>query len=466
MASENSPQENSPKRGFRKVFLGCLVLPILLFFSYQLITNLLIQSRVEALNTEIAAVKAESKRRPVLFGVAVPGNAVHDYQAIEWMTESRDSWKNSPPNHLPRTDYGQDFFSNQVFDVGKHSSILYRYAVMDSSIPYSEIELKDAKAFYKQYGNSLIRHVREGLKKESSDWSSLRELGTFAFDVNFEVYHRLVDLMIYQATLENPEQQLKGILQALSFSVDLEIDFWSRRRAWPSNRMRVHAALQQVLQKSLSQSQLENLLDCLDRIGPPNEKRMLLTEIRSIDCAFAGYAGYPVRPLTKEEEGSILRMEVPASFQIKAVFLREWVFSDDYLRQFINLSDLTLSARRKREQELNRQLNDSWTVFGKGGCLNSTPEFDVRTETEIHFDFVRIGAAARIFQLKTGAWPTQASELKNYFKKGVPKDPITDLKKDYQFSKSGDDLVISTANSPYPEVKSASFKLLQKTKSN
>ncbi|MDF1663465.1 MAG: hypothetical protein P1V97_16965 [Planctomycetota bacterium] len=458
-------QEAIPKRSSRKLALGCLLLPIFLVVSYHIVTDFLIKQRVDALKEEIAEVKAASKLRPVLFGEAIPGNAVHDYQAIEWMMDSREAWKAAPPSHLPKTDYGQNYFQNPGLDPGMYSSILYSYAVKDSSIPYSKIELKEAKAFYEKYGSSLIRHIRNGLRKDSCDWTLGSGLETIHRDPSFHVYRSVADLIIYEATLsKNPTQELNGILELLAFASDIEKDFCGEVRIGSEIRVLAYSALNRILQQTLSQSNTERLISTLGKIGRFNQRIAILGRSRWIDCAFAAYAGYPLDPCLIEDEMILANLEVPITFEIKAVLLSEWTYFDDFISQHIELLELPLNLRRKRASELYSRAQGSWATLTKvmgPDWINHKQEIKDR----IQFDFIQIAAAARLFQLKNDRWPKQVSELTIYLKRGVPKDPLTNLKDDYQLTLNGADLVLSTTKSPYPDLKGASFKLLGITKS-
>lgn len=492
MNDANSEDTKTPSGVGKKLGLGCGSF-LILFFAFVAYlyyhSDEQLTERVSLLKKDIAKHRARDVSRAVIFGAARDGNAVWDYNAIEWMVGTRKDWETGEPAHLPKTQYAKDYFNTLKANIAVQTGILlkslqenpstqsewsaqYRKkqspAKTTKKLSKEELaekaeeaatrkqELAVALAFHKKHARHLIKHVQAGLQRKECDWEYQFERGVDAPLTNIIGVRCVANMMAYEAHLASPPKGNELSLQILAYAQDLEQHpTLIGRLVAIAIKAIAFQSLERVLRRPLSQSDLKRSLDVMQAFEAIDTRKMLDEERLMFSVIFAYLGGFSIsdEPLAEnldvskliglndDFERSLLSMKIP--------LLREWNAYEDYYYRFQKVLELPITEQESAMEEVLEDLESSYTVLARQVIPNVVEACKQVNEINIMRDLILIGVSARLHRLITGQWPSKTSELAPYLKNKVPLDIHTGRKKEYALKASGLDLRISCAPPPY-----------------
>lgn len=458
----------------KQAMFGCgsLVLALLVFGGLYVMA---LKKEAEAISNgcrkAIIAVRAQDRSRPVLFGPAVKGNAVPHYQVLEWALGPRDEWKTKPPEGLPKTSLSFNQFKDfkpglmlasayLISDINsKPEDAAGWYEVADQDAPSapetSKADMQAAIGFFKDFGEVIIGHVREGLRREECDWQFQYEQGAEAKIPNLITYRTVANLMAVSAHKDKDASRgLRTSLELMAWTNDV-----GRQptliTGMIATAMRSIAlmSIERMLRRPLTRAALQQALDTLKACGPMAVKPMFEGEKLWVHSEIA-------RTLRGESTLG------PQAASVSDRMANHWILSvwtwrvyDKYMDRSIAALDKPYSVCQQELAAADKTIEDHWNPAVRGMCSNVIQGVHHVLECNILYDLCLLGVAARLHALDQGQWPKSTEALSKYFK-SLPQDRYEDGKKPYQLKlKEDGQLLIRCREAPHKGLRSLGLRI-------
>jgi hypothetical protein len=481
--SDTKPEETVPEQEKstgcgKKIGLGCGAILLFLVFLFMLMHNSAVKTldaRVKKLKREIADHRKQDFSRAVLFGKARKGNAVWDYNALEWMMDTRKQWDTQKPANLPKTKYPKNYFESLKVPAYLHAAHLInslehdtesqsewsaeqariKKRPMKKAQTKKQAQLTKAIAFHNKYGKDITRHIKEGLKRQNCDWQFEWEKGSSATIPNLMAQRTAASFMAYEAQLSPPSEGLRLSLQILAFGKDLE-----RQPTMIGGMIAIavqaigYQSVERALRRPLKRADYQLCIEVLNKLGHARGEAMVVSEQQSWEVTFASLAGYSLQPgrgMRDAPNEQALR-DFPTAMQylkFKVAVNREWNQYSYYYGRFLKISQLALDKQEAAFHEVQTELQESYTLIAKAVIPNLFEAFKHVREGNILRDLNLLGAAAHLYRKENGGWPKKTEALKAYLEGKVPMDLYTDGKTEYILTDKGLDLCLSSSKPPY-----------------
>jgi hypothetical protein len=417
---KDEAQKKRLKRMLEIIIASSFIL-LLFFVGGTWVANKYLDKEIGILEKELNTFVDAGRQRPALRGDAQSGNAVWHYTAIEWVLEPRDRWDEKPPEHLPKTflSRGSQLSRAGLRLISKGSKTIQRPAP------------KAWEATRKRF-MPLRRHIQDGLQRERCDWNyPVNRLFDSKLDwvgVKSMAFQRFAMLMATASADQSPEQQAQIALEIIAFGQD-----YSRHNnptaAFKSVLVKStgYRVLEKALNRTLSTESLKSILKQLKRIGLIDGKRVF-------QCLELGHRAFLTRlrdQLSSGKKNALTEGWVdfkPYGLRVSStMFLAwEWSFSQSIFADLKAYRKLPYSQRQARYEQLSRDLDQSWSVFGKVAVPMALRFLDFELPENTQQELLRTLIAAELHRRDHGKFPTKVEQLESYLDGEIPTDPYRD----------------------------------------
>lgn len=404
--------------------LGIVVALVLLFVILNLTASPGLDAKLEEVKADIQTRRtADAEARSSFLGDTVEGNAVHDYNGIEWVfaggdtEQMRMSWRTTEPvlpegarelaTSLADTEYSLTVQSNMLAHMEKGEELT-----------------PEAQAQFEAY-RPLIAYVQQGLRKDHCDWEFQYERHVRAPIPNLLDVRNVANLLAFEAfTAEDSSDAVERALEIVAFGDDMctqptliglmigiavkSIGFESLERT-----LRTRA--------DLGVTDYQRVLDVLTRAPRTLVRPAMELEKLGFRACILEMTGRPLSddPYTGNffdvfAMGSQLSDE---SGSVGTPLVGDWLLSrelegyDSYMTQLIDICDKPLQERQALADALVDDLTGSGHIIAQVAIPNLYEAGKVVDEVNLIQDLVRMLAAAHLHRLETGTFPSELADI-------------------------------------------------------
>lgn len=439
-SQEGSKTQEKNKRLLRQRLLESTIAATL-FFAFLFLfagwySNKYLDKEIGKLEKDLAEFRKtgalqESSFRPL------DGNAVWDYQLIEWVLAPRKEWSEKDPEHLPKSH----------FRMGEHFSVDQLRLMNSFSIDFKPPSAKEFDLLEDRYAE-LYPIVGRGLQRKDCEWGyPLERLFDSQLNwmaVDSQSMKQFASFMALHSFRKTPEEQLTIALDIIAFGQD-----YSRHEnptaAFKSAHVKDvgYRLLRHALEAPLSASVLRKALKRLNSIG-------MIDGLRMLKCLDLGHKAFLTR-LRDQQSGSSPNSitkgwidEKPYGLRSRStIFLAwEWSYSKALFEEIFEYKALPFSERRRKKEALMRSLHHSRSVFGKIVVPLCLLFLDFDQKPNCKQEMLTILVAAKLYSVEKKAWPQSVEVLRPYMPKGFASDRYADSKEPYKIQEQGSRFVV------------------------
>lgn len=386
-----------------------------------------LDARLEEARQHIAAQHAaQDAPRPLLLGEPVEGNAVRDYEAIEWVIRTasgdqlRRSWQAAKPALPPGAEELAEQLKGKKYD---HALAGELWKHVDGGPAPSAAALAQFEAF-----RPLTRFLRDGVRRSHCDWDTELEKGAMCEIADLVAMRTAANLLAYEAHLAGSADEAARMgLDLVQFGDDLG------RGATLIHAMiavAVRGLGLRSLEHTLSRPDLDAdaarlVLTTLGRAGRFDGRAAMASERTGFRVTILAMTG---RSLTGDPAD--LRDEWSVGPGAALVASQGWWVSrelrvyDDFMERTVAAMELPYAGRGAASEALNAELERSWSIFAKLAVPNFVEAQASIDEVHVLTDVVRVLAAARLARLEEGAYPATIELLAPRLGGSAPADPF------------------------------------------
>lgn len=430
MNSQDSPDKQTKNKKLRRQRMLEVIIAASLLIAFGMlflnwVSDKYLDKEISKLEKELAEFYEADK-----FGTkpdrTLKGNAVWDYQLIEWVLSPRSEWRNKDPEHLPQSELqkGDSFSKQQVHLINKFS--------MDFKAP-NPIGLALVEDKYA----SLYPTIQTALKRQNCDWNYPiermfdSELDSLA--VKSQSMRQFASFMAIHSLMKSPDKQLEISLDIIGFGQDYS------RHGNPTAIFKSafvkdvgYRLLERALRLPVSKEALKKALKTLNSIG-------LIDGPRAFKCLEMGHKAFLTR-LRDQQSGaspnSITKSWGAAKpYGLRArstIFLAwEWSYSKAIFKEIHDYQALPFSERRSKKESLMKSLDGTRSVFSKVVVPLCILFLDFDEKVNNKHEMFKILISAKLYKMEKNSWPKSLGDLLVYAPKGFAKDSYTDFKKPY-----------------------------------
>lgn len=430
--------------GCKACGLGCLgfvVLSVIVLGVVSASASARLDARFLEASKEAVELRAmaDVRRATVVGEPANDENAAVDYAGLEWVLTSgkkgsrRNSWKKQRPI-LPDD---VDAMVKRVNPEGEEIDLVLPSALMagiDSdykvkNTPKERTRRKKAEALFKRVRPAL-RYVRDGLSRGKCNWETQWERGMRAEIPNLLAMRAAATLMTYEASLQPPREAIQTGLQIVAFGED------NARQGTMIGGM-IGIAVSAIGFKSLAHtlgrpgcdaSDYRKVIAALESYRGPQADSLLSGERLSGVVTILDLSGRPLAEGSEgagyEELGGNASGGEKALSQLSVWHARELKGYDHFMQRGIEVSRMPREERQAAQDEIDRELEDSWYLIAKMAIPNLSAAQNNVVEAEALARIVRVLAAAHLARLEEGEFPSSIQGVARTLGEGI-EDPCS-----------------------------------------
>ena len=343
--------------------------------------------RRKAWPVESAAAQAlQAAPRPVLVGPTAPGNAAHDYAAIEWIIDPRSKWPQTLPPGVAPPLLPRGAGAKQKIDLLWRST---KEIERGEPIPDETAAVVSALA-------PVARHLADGVSRPVCDWELT--LGPAGYELPDLIALRAAAVIRLALAGGDPEALARAALEVVCFGQDV-----GRIPSLIGRMMGIGVeglgirALEAALAQGVAPDTLRDVVRVLAGLRPPPFDACLTTD----------------------------RLEG----EVRMTLLEPALLSELNRATYVGFHDRSVAIARAPctdraglDPSLAADMASSWAPFA--GILPDLRQASNHVDdSELSRGAVRLLAAAQLFRLERGSWPPDLAALAPFAGGPLPADP-------------------------------------------
>lgn len=438
----------SEGHGARNCALGCFGLLVLLGLggvAANFAASSKLQARRAGVAQEVLALQQASAqpRPPLLGGAGSDENAVVDYNGLMWALTKSDpssrplSWRDRPPT-LPQdiaavTDQVDERVKFDWALVGECAKSFQPTAPGAGPPPTPSA---GAQQLY-QALRPALRYVRDGVGRQRCDWEVEWERGVAIEVPNLLMIRAVANLLGYEATTQPPREALETGLTLVAFAHDVERHgtLVATMIGLAVRRLGYQSLAHTLGREGLSDADLDRLVEVLAREQRIDQTALLKTEKLGFVVTILAMGGHPLSEDARQADYSGDHELGPiAAF----AFLqeRELAAYEAFMDRAIAILELPAEQQASARAQLSQDLESSTTLLARVAVPNLDSALATVDEIENGAAKLRVLVAAERHRRKTGAFPSQLSELQGSLGE-LPLDPRSRKPLSYRLDADG-----------------------------